>query len=106
MHWTGIRRGSHSPKALLSVPLWATSLDLEIGKIPPRSNSVKRYVCFFRHLENILIKKDTGEVVHVDLGVVFDQGKFLQTPEVVPFRLTREMVDGMGLYGVAGTMTK
>lgn len=36
------------------------------------------------------------------LGVAFEQGKFLPTPETVPFRLTRDMVDGMGLTGVEG----
>lgn len=35
-------------------------------------------------------------------GVAFEQGKFLPTPETVPFRLTRDMVDGMGLTGVEG----
>lgn len=36
------------------------------------------------------------------IGVAFEQGKFLPTPETVPFRLTRDMVDGMGLTGVEG----
>jgi ataxia telangiectasia mutated family protein len=35
-------------------------------------------------------------VVHIDLGIVFDQGKLLSIPELLPFRLTRDMVDGMG----------
>ena len=34
--------------------------------------------------------------------MAFEQGKFLPTPETVPFRLTRDMVDGMGLTGVEG----
>ena len=37
----------------------------------------------------------TAELVHIDLGVAFEQGKLLPTPELVPFRLTRDMVDGM-----------
>ena len=49
-----------------------------------------------RHSQNILIDKATAEVIHIDLGVAFDQGKALKTPEVVPFRLTRDVVDGMG----------
>ena len=35
-------------------------------------------------------------------GVAFEQGKFLPIPETVPFRLTRDLVDGMGLTGVEG----
>ena len=41
----------------------------------------------------------TAEVVHIDFGIVFEQGKILQTPETVPFRLTRDMVDGLGITG-------
>ena len=40
------------------------------------------------------------QVVHIDLGVAFEQGRFLNTPELVPFRLTRDVVDGMGAMGV------
>ena len=40
-------------------------------------------------------------MVHIDLGVAFEQGRFLSTPEVVPFRLTRDIVDGMGATGIS-----
>jgi hypothetical protein len=32
---------------------------------------------------NILIDQDTAEVVHIDLGVAFEQGLMLKTPERV-----------------------
>lgn len=48
-----------------------------------------------RHSNNILIQEHTGEIVHIDFGIVFEQGKVLNTPETVPFRLTRDVVDGM-----------
>jgi ataxia telangiectasia mutated family protein len=35
--------------------------------------------------------------------IVFEQGKLLNSPERVPFRLTRNIVDGMGPSGVEGT---
>ena len=44
-----------------------------------------------RHSSNILIDKTSAEVVHIDLGIAFDQGKLLSTPEMVPFRLTQNM---------------
>ena len=28
-----------------------------------------------RHMHNILIRETTGEVVHIDFGIVFEQGK-------------------------------
>mmetsp|Transcript_15334 Transcript_15334/g.34766 ORF Transcript_15334/g.34766 Transcript_15334/m.34766 type:complete len:233 (-) Transcript_15334:2836-3534(-) len=55
-----------------------------------------------RHLGNILIDHGSGEVVHIDFGFVFEQGKLLPIPESVPFRLTRNMIDGMGPCGTEG----
>ncbi|KAJ8917850.1 hypothetical protein NQ315_010763 [Exocentrus adspersus] len=55
-----------------------------------------------RHLSNILIDTTTAEVIHIDFGIAFEQGKCLPTPETVPFRLTRDIVDGMGVSGVEG----
>ena len=57
-----------------------------------------------RHSSNILIDAASAELVHIDLGIAFEQGKLLKTPEVVPFRLTRDVVDGLGVSGVEGTM--
>jgi ataxia telangiectasia mutated family protein len=59
-----------------------------------------------RHCSNILIGQTSAEVVHIDLGIAFDQGKLLTTPETVPFRLTRDMVDGFGAAGVEGVMRR
>ena len=36
------------------------------------------------------------------VGVAFEQGKTLPTPETVPFRLTRDVIDGMGVAGLEG----
>lgn len=55
-----------------------------------------------RHLENILLDQKTGEVVHVDFNCLFNRGERLEVPEVVPFRLTHNMVDAMGLTGYEG----
>jgi ataxia telangiectasia mutated family protein len=55
-----------------------------------------------RHLHNILLDYVTGEVVHIDLGVCFEAGRVLPIPEVVPFRLTRDLVDGMGYTRTEG----
>jgi len=57
-----------------------------------------------RHSHNILLDRKTAEVVHIDLGVAFEQGRFLNTPELVPFRLTSNIVDGMGATGQPNNM--
>ncbi|XP_042498310.1 serine/threonine-protein kinase ATM isoform X2 [Macadamia integrifolia] len=59
-----------------------------------------------RHSFNILIDQATAEVVHIDLGVAFEQGLMLKTPERVPFRLTRDIIDGMGVTGVEGVFRR
>ncbi|KAG7194927.1 Serine/threonine-protein kinase tel1 [Scheffersomyces spartinae] len=59
-----------------------------------------------RHCNNILIDKLSGEPVHIDLGVAFDLGKLLTVPETVPFRLTRDMVAGLGINGTKGAFTQ
>ncbi|OQS07946.1 phosphatidylinositol kinase (PIK-L4) [Thraustotheca clavata] len=55
-----------------------------------------------RHGENILIDCTTGECVHVDFDCLFDKGLKLARPEIVPFRLTPNVVDAFGLSGVEG----
>jgi ataxia telangiectasia mutated family protein len=55
-----------------------------------------------RHLNNMLIDLETGELVHIDLGIAFEQGKALLIPERVPFRLTQAIIDGMGKKGFDG----
>ena len=55
-----------------------------------------------RHVQNILIDSKTGEQVHIDFGIAFDQGKTLTMPEVIPFRLSRDVIDGMGCAGTRG----
>jgi ataxia telangiectasia mutated family protein len=77
-----------------------------------------------RHLNNILIDECTAEIVHIDLGknecvpyatavqCVFASGmafeysrRALQVPEQVPFRLTRDMLDPMGAWGIDSPFT-
>ncbi|KAH8197245.1 hypothetical protein TruAng_008603 [Truncatella angustata] len=59
-----------------------------------------------RHGHNILLDSATGEVVHIDLGVAFEMGRVLPVPELVPFRLTRDIVDGMGVTKTEGVFRR
>ena len=59
-----------------------------------------------RHGHNILLDAGSGEVVHIDLGVAFEMGRVLPVPELVPFRLTRDIVDGMGITKTEGVFRR
>lgn len=45
-----------------------------------------------RHGENILFDANNGDTVHVDFNCLFNKGESFEVPEVVPFRLTHNMV--------------
>ena len=52
------------------------------------------------------IKIDLIRVTKVIIWCFLKQGKILPTPERVPFRLTRDIVDGFGPCGVEGTFRR
>lgn len=59
-----------------------------------------------RHGENILLDTKNGDVVHVDFNCLFNQGERFEIPEVVPFRLTHNLINAMGPLGVEGIYRK
>ena len=59
-----------------------------------------------RHLGNILIDFNTGEIAHIDYNACFQKGLRFLIPEKVPFRLTRTLRTAMGIGGADGTYTR
>lgn len=59
-----------------------------------------------RHGENILFEEGSGGTFHVDFNCLFDKGLTFDKPELVPFRLTHNMVDAFGAYGYEGPFRK
>ncbi|CAN8236301.1 unnamed protein product [Cochlearia groenlandica] len=59
-----------------------------------------------RHGENILFDSTSGDCVHVDFSCLFDKGLQLEKPELVPFRLTQNMIDGLGITGYEGNFMR
>jgi serine/threonine-protein kinase ATR len=55
-----------------------------------------------RHGENVLLEEGNGGIFHVDFNCLFDKGLTFAQPERVPFRLTHNMVEAMGIYGYEG----
>jgi serine/threonine-protein kinase ATR len=59
-----------------------------------------------RHIENVMIDTTNGENINCDFDCLFDKGLSLAKPEIVPFRLTPNMVDAMGLTGFEGSFRR
>ncbi|OEH74707.1 fatc domain-containing protein [Cyclospora cayetanensis] len=55
-----------------------------------------------RHCENILLDLKSGAALHVDFDCLFDKGQTLPFPEVVPFRLTQNIVAALGATATNG----
>ena len=56
-----------------------------------------------RHLNNILMNRESGKIVHIDLSDCFEVAmKRDKFPEKVPFRLTRMLVRALGITEVEG----
>ncbi|CAH1281058.1 unnamed protein product [Diabrotica balteata] len=86
----------------------------------PRSQSITKIENFVDVLVPtyqlpVSVNKDYSNIVVLEIsltdlflltGIAFEQGRVLPTPETVPFRLTRDMVDAMGASGVEGIFKK
>lgn len=59
-----------------------------------------------RHLDNVLIDLDQGRAVHVDFNLLFHQAETLPVPEAVPFRMTQNVVAGLGPMGTEGSFRR
>ena len=57
-----------------------------------------------RHLDNFLLSGD-GALVHIDLGYSFGTGALLPVPELIPFRLTRELEAPLEPVGARSVLT-
>lgn len=42
----------------------------------------------------------TGEILHIDYNVCFEKGKTLRVPEKVPFRMTANLNEALGVTGI------
>ena len=77
-----------------------------------KNNFIKSYgtfaICSYilgigdRHLENFLIDVTDGEVLGIDFGIAFGSGVQLGVPELVPFRLTRQIEGVLAPIGTDG----
>ncbi|KAH1004120.1 hypothetical protein HUJ04_003920 [Dendroctonus ponderosae] len=100
---------AETPSDLISKELWCNSISAnawwQVVKRYCYSVAVMSIIGYIiglgdRHLDNMLIDLSTGDVVHIDYNVCFEKGKTLRVPEKVPFRLTPNINDALGVTGV------
>ncbi|XP_066595255.1 serine/threonine-protein kinase SMG1 isoform X2 [Prorops nasuta] len=102
---------SETPNDLLGKEIWCNSTNVgswwQATKNYSYSVAVMSIIGYIiglgdRHLDNVLVDLNTGEVVHIDYNVCFEKGKTLRVPEKVPFRLTQNIKTALGVTGIEG----
>ncbi|KAJ8935611.1 hypothetical protein NQ318_017349 [Aromia moschata] len=100
---------AETPSDLLAKELWCNSISAgvwwQVVKRYSYSVAVMSIIGYIiglgdRHLDNVLVDLTSGDVVHIDYNVCFEKGKTLRVPEKVPFRLTPNIRDALGVTGV------
>jgi DNA-dependent protein kinase catalytic subunit len=55
-----------------------------------------------RHLSNFLINYQTGDIILIDFGYSFGDGTRLTIPELIPFRLSKNLEHILAPVGIEG----
>lgn len=100
----------------LKKSLWMKSENAEIW-LEKRTNYVRSLATMSmvgyilglgdRHLSNLMMQRDSGKIVHIDFGDLFEVTMSRKdSPERVPFRLTRLLIKAMEACGIEGNYRK
>lgn len=96
-----------TPSDLLSKEMWCNSSTpgnwWKSVQFYARSTAVMSIIGYViglgdRHLDNVLVNLNTGEVAHIDYNICFEKGQNLRVPERVPFRLTQNLQHALGKF--------
>ncbi len=100
-----------TPSDLLSREMWCNSSTpgnwWKVVQVYSRSTAVMSIIGYViglgdRHLDNVLVNLNSGQVAHIDYNICFEKGHNLRVPERVPFRMTQNIQHALGLTGVEG----
>lgn len=100
---------NETPRDLLAKELWCQSTTAAEWRTVIKNYSLSMAVMSVigyviglgdRHLDNILINLASGEILHIDYNVCFEKGKTLRVPEKIPFRMTANLEEALGVTGI------
>ncbi|CAF3430378.1 unnamed protein product [Rotaria socialis] len=103
-----------TPADLLSRELWCScpSVGLWYKNVQnySRSLAVTSMIGYMiglgdRHLDNVLVDLKSGQIIHIDYNICFEKGKRLRVPEKVPYRLTQNLQNALGIAGLEGVFS-
>ncbi|KAI9017989.1 hypothetical protein CLU79DRAFT_837480 [Phycomyces nitens] len=106
-----MKLAKETPENLLSKELWCTSSSstewLAKSVSFSRSLAVMSIIGYIiglgdRHLDNIMVDYQSAEVIHIDYNVCFEKGMRLRVPELVPYRLSQNLYNALGITGADG----
>ncbi|KAJ9091685.1 hypothetical protein QFC19_008976 [Naganishia cerealis] len=107
--WLGDAHKRYRPSDISPTEFRNDMRAIQQNRENPNPELIKRFVnnrAFFkpvmRHFFTDMRNDPIGEILHIDLGIAFDQGEDLGIPERVPFRLTADIIDGLGSFGLEG----
>ncbi|CAF4506711.1 unnamed protein product, partial [Rotaria magnacalcarata] len=49
-----------------------------------------------------LVDLKSGQIIHIDYNICFEKGKKLRVPEKVPYRLTQNLQNALGIAELEG----
>ncbi|CAF4176265.1 unnamed protein product, partial [Rotaria magnacalcarata] len=103
-----------APADLLSRELWCScpSVGLWYKNVQnySRSLAVTSMIGYMiglgdRHLDNVLVDLKSGQIIHIDYNICFEKGKKLRVPGKVPYRLTQNLQNALGIAGLEGVFS-
>lgn len=98
-----------TPRDLLAKELWCQSTNVAEWRAVIKNYSLSTAIMSVigyviglgdRHLDNMLINLATGVILHIDYNVCFEKGKTLRVPEKIPFRMTPNLEEALGITGI------
>ncbi|CAF2196500.1 unnamed protein product [Rotaria magnacalcarata] len=87
----------------MSIDYWHTSVGLWYKNVQnySRSLAVTSMIGYMIGLVDL----KSGQIIHIDYNICFEKGKKLRVPGKVPYRLTQNLQNALGIAGLEGVFS-